>query len=131
MALENLTTIDAMKATAPELVGGLDEGQINQAIEDATLQVLGDDFPVSVHVGDAEIPIQERACRYYALHLLSIASIDDGSGLQSVQVSVLKEQYFDHTTTEWLDLDKWGKAYKDLYDKFSSQSDFDCMIINH
>lgn len=128
------TTIDHLKATAPDLVDDLSDDTLTQYISDAHIDVLGDGFPDSILVSGEDIAagIKEQAERYLALHL---ASMDDeaGRGIQSEQVDVLKTTYFSKSmqNTKWINSSIWGRMYWKLWKQYGKGENFDIFVVNH
>lgn len=135
MATVSLTTLDAVKATAPDLVDGIADTTLTQDMNDAHIAVIGDGFPASIMIDGEDIgsAIKEQAERYYTLHMLSTDS-ESARGIQSEEVDVIKTSYFASNVTneKWIKSSLWGKLYWDLWKKYGrGKRDFNFLVVNH
>lgn len=135
MTTTPLTTLDAVKATAPDLVDGIADATLTQDINDAHIAVIGDGFPNSITIGGEDIGpnIKEQAERYYTLHMISTDS-ESARGIQSEEVDVIKRSYFasNVTNAKWIKSSLWGKLYWDLWKKYGrGKRDFNFLVVNH
>lgn len=132
MAITPLTTAEAVKNTAPDLTNSMSDDTLKMLIQDATSQVLSDQFPEHVQVGGQELPIREEAARYFTLHLCSMDS-KSAQGVQTEQVDVIKRQYFSKNIQgqRWIDSSIWGRRYKRLLDQYGQVDDISWIVAEH
>ncbi|APR08330.1 DUF4054 domain-containing protein [Lentilactobacillus parabuchneri] len=133
-ASQVLTTIDQVKATAPDLVEDVPDATLTQLMGDAHVEVLGDGFPAHIIVGDEDIgqAIREQAERYLTLHLLTMDD-ESGRGIQSEQVDVLKTTYFSKNmqNTKWINSSIWGRMYCKLWKQYGKGDNFNFIVVQH
>ncbi|MBP2057891.1 hypothetical protein J2Z60_001066 [Lactobacillus colini] len=127
-----LTTLEEVKATAPELTSDKSDETLTALINDATIQVLADGFPEYVNQGRVRVPIQELATRYMTLHLASMDSEASAKGIASEKVSVIERTYRSKINVQgWLNTSTWGQMYLRLYKQFANGGRAHVAVIQH
>ncbi|MGO2858847.1 hypothetical protein LASUN_13050 [Lentilactobacillus sunkii] len=133
-ASQPLTTIDEVKATAPELVADIPDATLTQLIADAHVEVIGDGFPSNIVINGEDIgpAIREQAERYLTLHLVSMDN-EAGQGIQSEQVDVIKTTYFskNNQNTKWINSSIWGRMYWKLWKQYGKGDTFNFIVVQH
>lgn len=125
-----LTSVDKVKATAPDLIGDMDDDTLNRLIEDASITVIADGFPKEVVIDDNKLDIREIASRYLALHIATMDS-KSGQGISSEKVDVIERHYFDKTSKDWLNSSTWGQTYLRWYHLYGNGHTTHFMVVQH
>lgn len=76
MTTTPLTTLDAVKATAPDLVDGIADTTLTQDMNDAHIAVIGDGFPVRCRVFHLTKPLPSRLRRAVKTRTRRLTSAD-------------------------------------------------------
>ncbi|MBD5430138.1 DUF4054 domain-containing protein [Lactobacillus sp.] len=121
----SLTTVDKVRATSSDLTDGISDDTLKLLIEDASIQVIADDFPKTVN----NVPIQELAARYLALHLITTQSVASSESVISEKVDVIEKHYSDKSRLDWLKLSPYGRMYLRLYNRYAG--DLGLMVIEY